>query len=37
MTQTALSPLGELENSCEFIARHIGIDASDEAVMLKAV
>ncbi|MBU3898835.1 MAG: aminomethyl-transferring glycine dehydrogenase [Gammaproteobacteria bacterium] len=37
MTQTALSPLGELENACEFIARHIGIDAADEAVMLKAV
>jgi glycine dehydrogenase len=37
MSQTALSPLGELENSCEFIARHIGIDAADEAVMLKTV
>ncbi len=37
MTQNALSPLGELENSCEFIARHIGIDAADEAVMLKVV
>jgi glycine dehydrogenase len=30
-------PLSELENSCEFIARHIGIDAADEAVMLKTV
>jgi len=29
--------LGELENSCEFIARHIGIDAADEAAMLKTV
>ena len=29
--------LVELENSCEFIARHIGIDAADEAVMLKTV
>ncbi|MFZ3159894.1 MAG: aminomethyl-transferring glycine dehydrogenase [Rhodoferax sp.] len=29
--------LVELENSCEFMARHIGIDAADEAVMLKAV
>src|SRR5450830_1674814 len=29
--------LTELENSCEFIARHIGIDAADEAVMLHAV
>ena len=37
MSQTALSPLGELENSCEFIARHIGIDAADEAVMLNTV
>ena len=37
MTQTALSPWGELENPSEFIARHIGIDAADEAVMLKAV
>src|ERR1035437_1911411 len=37
MTQTVLSPLDELENSSEFIARHIGVDAADEAVMLKAV
>jgi glycine dehydrogenase len=37
MTPTALSPLDELENASEFIARHIGIDAADEAVMLKAV
>ena len=37
MTQTALSPWGELENPSEFSARHIGIDAADEAVMLKAV
>ncbi len=37
MSQNTLSPLGELENSCEFIARHIGIDAGDEALMLKAV
>jgi glycine dehydrogenase len=29
--------LSELENPSEFIARHIGIDAADEAVMLKAV
>ena len=27
----------ELENASEFIARHIGIDAADEAVMLKTV
>jgi glycine dehydrogenase len=37
MTSIALSPLGELENASEFIARHIGIDAADEAVMLKTV
>src|ERR1035437_9347640 len=37
MTQTALSPFGELENPSEFIARHIGVSAADEAVMLKAV
>jgi glycine dehydrogenase len=37
MTHTALSPLGELENASEFIARHIGVDAADEVVMLKAV
>lgn len=29
--------LAELENSCEFIARHIGIDAADEATMLQAL
>jgi glycine dehydrogenase len=29
--------LSELENSSEFIARHIGIDAADEALMLQAV
>ncbi|OIP14708.1 MAG: glycine dehydrogenase (aminomethyl-transferring) [Comamonadaceae bacterium CG2_30_59_20] len=37
MTQTAHSPLGELENASEFTARHIGIDAADEALMLKTV
>ncbi|MCF8161404.1 MAG: aminomethyl-transferring glycine dehydrogenase [Polaromonas sp.] len=37
MTPIALSPLGELENTSEFIARHIGISAADEAVMLKTV
>ena len=37
MSKTAHSPLGELENASEFIARHIGIDAADEAVMLKTV
>ncbi len=29
--------LAELENSAEFIARHIGVDAADEALMLKTV
>ena len=29
--------LHELENSAEFIARHIGIDAADEALMLKVI
>jgi glycine dehydrogenase len=29
--------LRELENASEFIARHIGIDAADEQLMLKAV
>ncbi len=29
--------LTELENASEFIARHIGVSAADEAVMLKAV
>ncbi|MEI8158756.1 MAG: glycine dehydrogenase (aminomethyl-transferring), partial [Burkholderiales bacterium] len=29
--------LRELENSSEFIARHIGIDAADEQLMLKTV
>ncbi|MDD2925748.1 aminomethyl-transferring glycine dehydrogenase [Rhodoferax sp.] len=29
--------LAELENPSEFIARHIGVDAADEALMLQAV
>src|ERR1035437_3375499 len=29
--------LADLENPSEFIARHIGVEAADEAVMLKAV
>ena len=29
--------LVDLENSCEFITRHIGIDAADEVLMLKTV
>ena len=31
------SPLAALENASEFVARHIGISSTDEAVMLKAV
>ncbi|MFZ4479228.1 MAG: aminomethyl-transferring glycine dehydrogenase [Rhodoferax sp.] len=30
-------PLHDLENSSEFIARHIGVDEADEALMLKIV
>ncbi len=39
MSNTALPtpPLSALENSAEFIARHIGIDATEEALMLQAV
>ena len=33
----ALPTLQELENAEEFIARHIGIDAADEARMLPAI
>jgi glycine dehydrogenase len=29
--------LAQLENPSEFVARHIGIDAADEALMLKAI
>jgi glycine dehydrogenase len=32
-----VSRLAELENSCEFIARHIGISAADEQRMLQAI
>ena len=37
MPTTSTPSLSELENPSEFIARHIGIDAADEAVMLRAV
>ncbi len=36
LMQSAL-PLVELENTSEFVARHIGIEAADEAMMLKVV
>src|SRR5450756_2316288 len=37
MSTPCTPTLAELENTSEFIARHIGVDAADEAVMLKAV
>jgi len=37
MPTTSAPTLRELENASEFIARHIGIDAADEQLMLKAV
>ena len=37
MLMQSAKPLGELENAREFIARHIGVDAAEEAMMLKVV
>ncbi|MFN7726978.1 MAG: aminomethyl-transferring glycine dehydrogenase [Rubrivivax sp.] len=37
MLMSALQPLGDLENSAEFTARHIGPDAQDEAHMLSVI
>jgi glycine dehydrogenase len=37
MLMSTARPLGELENAAEFVARHIGIEAEDEARMLAAV
>ena len=37
MLMSALKPLAELENPSEFVARHVGIDASAEATMLKTI
>jgi glycine dehydrogenase len=37
MLMLSAKPLGALENPSEFIARHIGIDAADEAHMLSVV
>ncbi len=37
MLMQSTKPLAELENAGEFIARHIGIDEGDEALMLKVV
>mgnify|MGYP002129378109 CR=1 FL=1 len=37
MLMSTLKPLGDLENPSEFIARHIGISAQDEALMLGVI
>ncbi len=37
MLMQSTKPLGDLENSHEFVARHIGFDAADEAHMLSAI
>ncbi len=37
MLMHATKPLAELENAAEFVARHIGIDDADEALMLKVI
>ena len=37
MLMQATQPLNDLENALEFIARHIGIDDDDEALMLKVI
>ena len=37
MLMQSAKPLAELENASEFIARHIGVDEADEALMLQVV
>jgi glycine dehydrogenase len=37
MLMHATKPLAELENASEFVARHIGVDDADEALMLKVI
>ena len=37
MLMSTLTPLVELENACEFVARHIGPTAADEQHMLGAI
>ena len=37
MLMSALKPLGELENTAEFAARHIGPYADDETHMLSVI
>ena len=37
MLMQSATPLGALENATEFLPRHIGIDAADEAHMLSVI
>ena len=37
MLMQSAKPLGELEDSQEFAARHIGVTQADQALMLQAV
>jgi glycine dehydrogenase len=37
MLMQSAKPLGELEDSREFAARHIGVSEADQALMLQAV
>ena len=37
MLMQSAKPLSDLENTSEFIARHIGVSEADEAMMLKVV
>jgi len=37
MLMQSAKPLAELENASEFVARHIGVDEADEALMLQVV
>ncbi|MEI7537916.1 MAG: aminomethyl-transferring glycine dehydrogenase [Comamonadaceae bacterium] len=37
MSISSSTPLADLENASEFVARHIGVSDADEALMLKAV
>ncbi|HSV54938.1 MAG TPA: aminomethyl-transferring glycine dehydrogenase, partial [Burkholderiaceae bacterium] len=37
MLMQSAKPLGELENASEFVARHIGVEEADEALMLSVI
>ncbi|GAA6140662.1 aminomethyl-transferring glycine dehydrogenase [Hydrogenophaga sp. 5NK40-0174] len=37
MLMSSVRPLGELENPSEFVARHIGVSAEDESLMLSVI